>query len=235
MANANQLDTDGHGQGNVCDDDDDGVEDSKEAIDGTNPLDAGSALLTLVSPAFSSYDTTLNQKNFLELLSIESSTAKVKVTVYSKTGARIGSARSYSLSRGQRANIDISTWINKLNTYGLIKVEYNSSAALFGRTVLSRQDVGEDGIPAGEQSYGFVYAKELRNPRKGIAYALADSKNSDRGAPVVTNLIELINLESVKKTFTVKIYDKAGALKYNKASVVNPLSELNLAGGNQFG
>ncbi|MBT6247162.1 MAG: tandem-95 repeat protein [Gammaproteobacteria bacterium] len=46
LANADQLDSDADGQGNVCDDDDDndGVSDEQEAIDGTDPLSEFSCL-----------------------------------------------------------------------------------------------------------------------------------------------------------------------------------------------
>jgi len=101
----------------IADCDGDGVSDAQEIIDGTGVCDPGSFQLHLKSPAFTKYNTFLNQFNFLELTASGTETIEAEVIVYS-IGGEVISTKAYSIPSGQQEDIDIHSDIIPLAPNG---------------------------------------------------------------------------------------------------------------------
>ena len=241
VANPSQSDIDGDGTGDACDDDDDadGVSDEQENEDQTDPEDKGSFVKKLSSPVYAKYNTYYNQQNVLELNSIGTTTAKLTITAYNSRGKITGKPLSFSLKPNRQINVDINTMIARSDAYGIIRVAYNSTAggvSLTGRMAVYRVDNGQESVAAANKSYSFAFSRELSNVLKNNSYAISDTLNPQKGGRVLTNYIEVVNLEVGKRSFRVKLYDKDGNLKLtSKPFSVASLSEVDVNAGQQFG
>ncbi|MCC6932497.1 MAG: PD40 domain-containing protein [Deltaproteobacteria bacterium] len=239
--NPDQLDNDKDHIGDACDadDDNDGVTDVQEELDFTDPMDKGSFVKTLQSPLYVSYNTHYNQKNYLELSSIGTATARLAITSYSASGRMIGSPLSLSLGAMRHKVIDINALLNRPNSYGLIRISFNSQTAgvsLIGRIAVYREEPNQEALLPTEREYSFALARELTNVIKGRAYAIADVVNPQTGSPLVNNVIELINVESSDKNFIIKLYDINGNLKSTSKRIkVTAFSEVNYPISYQIG
>lgn len=212
------------------DSDGDGVSDAQEAIDQTNPTDPGSFMLHLKSPAFTKYNTFLDQWNFLELMASGTKNIRAKITLYSIDGQVIRVVNQ-DIAAQQQVDIDIHSLVNQKDTYGLIRIDFNNSEpgeTLLGR--LSNYRLNPDG-----GSYSFAFARELKNPMRGVAYATANSMDPQGLGYLVPNWAEVMNLESSWKGFSYRLYDQEGKLVMTKSFSIPPLGEADVQAGHEFG
>lgn len=212
------------------DSDGDGVSDVQEGIDGTDPLDSGSFALHLKSPAFSKYNTFLSQLNFLELVGDGTLPVAIKVTVYSITGQPIATTQ-LSVAAQTQVDLDINTMVGAKDTYGVVKLEFRDDidgATLKGRMSNYRPD------PAAT-TYSFAFTKELRNPTRGDTYAGANSYDPQGSGFLVPNWMEVINLDSVDRTFAYTLYSQDGRPLQQQSFTLPPLGERDIQAGHEYG
>ncbi len=197
----------------IADCDGDGVSDAQEAIDGTGICDPGSFQLHLKSPAYTKYNTFLTQWNYLELIANGTKAINAKVTVYNINGSVIGT-KTVNLAASAQFDVDINAIVKKKDTYGIVKIDFNTEpgATLIGR--MSNYRLNPDGT-----SYSFAFAKELRNPTRGNTYASGNAIDPQGRGYLVPNWTEIINLDSTSRKFTYRLYNQEG--KRVKSMVVN--------------
>ncbi|MCC6932661.1 MAG: carboxypeptidase regulatory-like domain-containing protein [Deltaproteobacteria bacterium] len=230
--------------------DGDGYSNKEEIELGTNPCDRGSYIIRLESPVYTKYNTYLNQSNYLELVSIGTKTAKVKVTVYNIFGKPIGNSQTFNIKPGSQIDVNIHAWVNKIDTYGLVKIEFNddvSGVNLAGRLSVYREKPGQEYIQSYERQYSFVFTRELRNPIKGASYGLANTIDPQGTGNLIQNWIEIINLENKTKGFNIRYYNERGSVIYDRETavgadgrVLGPVKigkkgEQDIQGGHEFG
>ena len=232
------------------DSDGDGYTNKEELDVGTDPCDRGSYIVTLKSPVYTKYNTFLNQRNFLELVSIGTKSVRVKITVYNIFGKAVGAARRFTIQPNHQIDISIHDWVNQVDTYGLVKIEFNDSISgvnLAGRMSIYRERPGQEHVQPYDRDYSFVFTRELRNPIKGTSYGLANSTDPQGTGNLIPNWVEIINLEGRTKTFNIRYYNEKGTLIYDRETALSPngskvgvvrigaRGERDVQGGHEFG
>lgn len=210
--------------------DGDGVSDEQEILDGTGVCDPGSFRLYLHSPAYTKYNTFLDQWNFLELIASGTAAVDGTLTVYDIEGNVI-SSEEISIPAGEEIDFDIHARVGKVDTYGVVRIDFNDDepgVALTGRMSNYRLDPGKD-------TYSFAFAKELRNPTRGNTSATGNSFDPQGSGFLVPNWAEIINLDTVPRTFTYELYDQEGRLLQTTDVTVPALGERDLQAGHEFG
>lgn len=227
------------GEGDTpTDSDGDGVSDDQESHDQTDPMDRGSNLATLTSPAFTKYNTYLSQYNFLELIGSGTHTVHGTITLYGSDGAAVGSPIPFDVEPNSEIDVDIHSRV-PADSYGLVKVDFNDDDAgvhLMGRMTVYRQDPDLEALPASEQTYSFAFTRSLRNPIRGTTFATANSFDPQGMGYLVPNWVEIINADSTQHGFTVRLYRQDGSLANEKTGiVVSPHGEYDVQGGHEYG
>ncbi len=210
------------------DSDGDGVCDDQEEIDGTDPNDRGSFQLHLKSPAFTKYNTFLNQLDFLELIANGTKDLSVTVTVYDINGKILDSS-VVQLQKSNQVDLDIHSIVGP-DTYGVIKIEWKEApgATLGGR--MSNYRLNPD-----QETYSFAFAKELRNPTRGRTYATGNAFDPMGLGFLVPNWAEIVNLDNKTRTFTYNLYDQEGKVITSTMVSVPAFGERDLQAGHENG
>ena len=213
------------------DSDGDGVSDEQEGIDGTDPWDSGSFALHLKSPAFSKYNTFLSQQNFLELVGDGTRAVNnIRITAFSIQGNAV-STTQISIDPQTQVDLDINAMVNQRDTYGVVKIEFRddlAGATLKGRMTNYRPDPQAS-------TYSFAFTKELRNPTRGDTFAMANSYDPQGMGFLVPNWMEVINLDSVPRSFVYSLYSQDGHLLDQVPFSLQPLAERDIQAGHEFG
>jgi hypothetical protein len=224
------LDTDG-----------DGVSDDQEIVDGTDPADSGSFITHLRSPAFTKYNTFLNQLNWLELVAAGELAIGVKVSLFDSKGKLITKPIALDIPANKQYHLDIHSLVGR-DKFGLIKIEFDDSnvqAKLHGRLSVYRSEPGQEYLPDLSKDYSFAYSRELRNSIRGITYAVSNTYDPLGVGNLMPNWLEIVNLDSTDQVFSVRIYDQAGNILHNsdgdKPVVVPAYGEIDLQAGHEFG
>lgn len=214
---------------NDSDSDGDGVEDSTEEYNGTDPLDRGNFTLHLESPAFTKYNTFLRQQNYLELIAVGVKPIRAEVTVFAIDGS-VRNSTTVLLDPSQQFHVDVNALVQQSDTYGLIRVDFNSGpgAQLLGRVTSYRPNNQGNG-------YSFAFTREFRNPLKGRSHVTSNSFDPQGSSTAVPNWIELINLDELPLIFTHNIYGQGGNLIQTQQLQVPAQGELDVHGGHVFG
>jgi hypothetical protein len=241
---------DGADDGDDKDSDGDGVSDDQEEEDGTDPTDPGSFITRLKSPAFTKYNTFLSQNNFLELISTGSATVSAQVRVYNLQGVQIGNALPVAIPPQRQVDVNIHELVGMRDTYGLVRIDFNDKTPgviLQGRMSMYRPNPNEEHLSPDRRTHSFAFTRDLRNPTRGRVFATANSYDPQGQGNLVPNWAEIINLDTVPRAFTVRIYDMVGALLYDSDKavlpngnpkpeiVVRPYGELDIQAGHEFG
>ena len=179
--------------------------------------------LSRTSPLYSEYNTFIKATNVLELVSVGTSTANVKVSFYQIDGTFQKAVR-VDIPALSQLDLDVNTLVGKTNTYGIMKVEFNNSTAkLQGRTSIYRlEDAGTD--------YSFAYALPLRTPLMGTNYLTSNTYDPQGRGFVVPNWVSLTNLAETSEIFTYNIYDQSGSLLRTEAITLAPQERRDVAG-----
>ena len=211
------------------DSDGDGVSDAQEDVDGTDNNDQGSFRLHLTSPAYSKFNTFISQFAFLELTATGNKAVDVTVTVYNLDGTALNST-SVSVEPQQQIDIDVNKLVGIKDTYGLLRLDFDDSetgATLQGRMSIYRLN--------GDGTYSFAYARELRNATRGQTYAISNSIDPQGIGYLVPNWAEIVNLDSVPRTFTYNLYRQSGEQISSKVITIPALGELDIQAGHEHG
>ena len=210
--------------------DGDGVTDAQEAIDGTGVCDPGSFQLHLKSPAYTRYNTFLSQWNYLELQATGTQPVNARITAYDING-RVISSRQLSLSPGEQIDTDVNAMVNRANTYGLVRIDFNDQivgATLNGRLSNYRLD------PSGD-TFSFAFARELRNPTRGVSYATGNSFDPLGFGNLTPNWAEIVNMELTPQTFTYNLFRQNGTLLTTRRISVPGLAARDIQAGHENG
>ncbi len=184
----------------------------------------------LKSPVFTKYNTFLSQWNFLELIAGGTATVEAKVTVFSINGEIIDTVE-VSIEPRTQQDIDIHSIVNKIDTYGLIKIEFNEDtpgAELLGRITMYRQNPGAE-------DYSFAFARELRNPITGQAFATGNSYDPQGKGYLVPNWMEIANIDEEVRIFTHKVYNQDGEVIQDRTISLPPFGQYDINAGHEFG
>jgi len=211
--------------------DGDGVSDLQEAQDQTDQCDGGSFQPRLTSPAFTKYNTYLEQWAFLELLSAGTATVTGSATAFRLDGSMIAT-RPFSILSGQQLDLDIHSLVAVRDTYGVVRIDFNDTTP--GVSLLGRMSQYRPEDPTAK-SYSFAFTRELRNPTLGKTSATANSFDPQGRGLLVPNWLEIINLASSAKRFTHRIFDQDGRLVREFVLSVPALGEVDVAAGHNFG
>ncbi|HQH27139.1 MAG TPA: hypothetical protein PLP17_07060, partial [Oligoflexia bacterium] len=229
------------------DNDGDGVSDEQEQADGTDACDAGSFQLHLKSPAFTKYNTFLRQWNFLELIASGTKAIQAKVSVYLLSGVVLATQDVY-IEPQKQVDVNIHEMIRTacvqssycsglrdidnngiVDTYGLVRIDFNddeAGAVLTGRMSNYRQD--------SNGTFSFAFAKELRNPTRGATAATSNTYDPQAMGYLVPNWLEIINLDSVERTFAYNLYNQEGVRVLTKSVSIPPLGERDIQAGHEI-
>ena len=218
----------GNGDGDC---DGDGVSDQQEQIDGTGVCDGGSFVLHLKSPAFSKYNTFLNQWNFLELVATGAEpVSNILVTVYTIEGQARNTLR-LSLATQTQFDVDINSLVGERDTYGVIRIDFNDrivGSTLSGRITNYRPDPQAN-------TYSFAFTRELRNATRGDTFGSTNSYDPQGMGFLVPNWVEVVNVSPVTQRFVYNLFNQSGQLVTTKTFDVPPLGERDVAGGHEQG
>lgn len=171
-----------------------------------SPL-AASANTKLISPVYSDYNTFLNMTCILELISVGTQPVNATVRVFQLDGQRIAEV-PVTIPPGDQRDLIVNDLVgNQRDTYGVVEIVYNSSnteALLDGRMSFYRTEA--------DDSYSFAFSRQLNQTRTGVSsFGISNSFDPQDDGYLVPNWLQLINLSSVAKEFTVTLYDFTGA------------------------
>lgn len=235
----------------LSDNDGDGVLNEQEQLDGTDINDPGSFRLHLRSPAYTKYNSFIDQWSFLELVSSGTKPISARVSLLSASGETI-LVRSVEVAPRTQLDLDMNRFLidgcsvpndackglvdldgnGVVDAYGVVKIEFNDSnsdpgADLTGRMSTYRPNAAEPG-------YSFAFARELRNPTQGTSYAGANTYDPQGRGYVVANWLEIVNLEPVAEEFDFLLWTQDGELARRYSVVVPPFGERDLQAGHEI-
>ncbi len=210
------------------DSDFDGVTDSQEITDGTDPTDPGSFRSRLTNPVFTVWNGFLSMTNILELVNTGATTATVKISIYLPDGNFCNQVQFTIGSRQQRDIIVNDLPGFQRDSYGIVKIEYTGT--IDGRVVTYRPS----SIAGG---FDFAFAIPLRNPSYGksaVAFnTYQPSLNPSELGNKVANWLTIINLSQSTKSYAIRYYNHAGALLLTANESVPPKKRLDRQAGHE--
>ncbi len=204
----------------------------------------------LHSPAFGKYNSYFNQVNWLELTATGTEEVVVQVQVYDQDGQKVGESAEVTIPAEGQFHLCIDEFVEQKNNYGIVKIDFddqNSNATISGQVVVYRQDSGQEHLPLFDRTHSFAFARPLTNGSQGSVYSLANSFDPLGVEEVVSNWLEVCNLDSKEHIFTVRLYSSDGNLVYTTESevdgngnsisgiVVPPYGEVDIQAGHEFG
>ncbi len=242
------------------DSDGDGVTDEQEEEDGTDKFDPGSLVKRLRSPAYTKYNTFLSQLNWLELIATGTAPVNAAITVYDSAGnlRTLYDAEGnpfeppyfVAIPAGNQFDIDIHRLVRDPDIYGVVRVDFNADdpgVQLQGRMTMYRENPNQDHLQVSDRMHSFAFTRELRNPTRGASYATGNTYDPQGLGNLVPNWAEIINLDSVDREFTQRLYDMEGNLIFDSDRaydengnrlppiVVPAYGEVDVQAGHEFG
>jgi hypothetical protein len=214
--------------------------------------------VALKSPAYIKFNTYLGQWNFAELVNQGVGDKQVDLTLYNLYGQKMIS-RKYVVPGQSQVDVDVNALVQfacnvlktacdkfvdhseqgvpngldrpdgVVDTYGLVELVFdddNSSERILGRMSFYRPNVDGD--------FSFAFAREFKNPNKGTSYSTANTYDPQGSGFLVPNWAEVINLDTVNRSYTVNVYDQEGNLKASKGITLAPLGEFDVQAGHEF-
>jgi hypothetical protein len=228
------TDTDGDGTPDTDDDDDDndGVSDAQEAIDGTNPLDPGSVLPVLGTTLCADWNGFFSGQmwNILEHINIDSTSKTVNSVLYS-IGGITQSSKNFSVAAGGQTDLLVHDMVGRINnSYGIVcSTVSGSTPDIDGRMVY---------YFAIDGSYDFAFAMPFVNGLTGNQYISFNTYQPSLDVTdqnnLVTNWIQITNLETSAKSGTLSYYGQSGNVLAT-ATVNIAAGARNDFSGHQFG
>ena len=211
------------------DSDGDGVTDSQEASDGTDPNDPGSYLERLTSPVYTLWNSFLGMTNILELINPEGSggsNTQINIKLYSIDGNLV-----YNGNLTLEPSQQFDTILNALpgfisESYGIVKITYTGT--LVGRLSYYLNESDSDG-------YKFAYSVPLSRPLREETAVSFDTRqpstNVNEAGYQQLNWLTIVNFAANSKEFTIKSYDSDGELLETRSTMVSGFGRVDLDGG----
>lgn len=218
---SDDYDGDGILNGSDTDDDNDGVSDAQEALDGSNPFDASSFLFRLSTNFCTDWNGFVNQVfNIAEINNFTSSDKEMVANLYDLGGSRTGSARLNILAGAQSDLLahGIPGW--QLNSFGRVCMNPLSSASdgdLDGRMLHYK--------PSESGGFDYVLNFPFSNPQSGellVQYnTFHPSLAVNEANNLAVNFLSISNAEVSDQTGQVIMYGQAGEV-LNSSTVTVP-------------
>ncbi|HQH28015.1 MAG TPA: hypothetical protein PLP17_11510, partial [Oligoflexia bacterium] len=82
--------------------------------------------------------------------------------------------------------------------------------------------------------FSFAFAKELRNPTRGITHATSNTYDPQAMGYLVPNWLEVINLDSVARVFQYNLYDQEGRKVLTRSFALPALGEWDIQAGHEI-
>lgn len=237
----------------VPDSDGDGILDTQEELDGTDKNDPGSFQLHLTSPAFTKYNTYLGQLNFLELGASGTKAIAATVRVRLLSGAVIAT-QSVVVAAKTQFDVNINALLGAgcaatpalcadlvdhngdglVDTYGIVQIDFNDFTTDPGASLSGRMSNYRPNAPSHNRAYSFAFAKELRNPSHGVAFATANTFDPQNQGYSVPNWMEISNLDPLPRAFDFLLWSQSGELVKSTTVTVPPFGERDLPAGHEL-
>ncbi|MFN8392930.1 MAG: Ig-like domain-containing protein [Bdellovibrionota bacterium] len=225
-------DTDGDGLNDYDDndDDDDGIPDAREALDGTDPLDASSHAFHLGTGTAAEWNGYLGMYNIAEYNAKQNLTMSLELYDNSGTASPVGNAR-FNIDQGREVDYLVHGMNGfRENAYGfLLSFSSGSSDVYDGRMVNYRLSDGKIqfafAIPFSEGNGGALYV-----PYNTYQPSLdpADEKN------FVANWISVVSLSIFPESGSLNFYAQDGSLIASQQITIPPASRKDVS-AHQFG
>ncbi len=195
-----------------------------------SPLSAN-ANTKLISPVYSDYNTFLNMTCILELISVGTQPVTATVRVFQLDGQRIAEV-PVTIPPGDQRDLIINDLVrNQRDTYGVVEIVYNSSnteALLDGRMSFYRTE--------SDDSYSFAFSRQLNQTLTGVnSFAISNSFDPQDDGYLVPNWLQLINLSSMAKEYTVTLYDLTGMQLRSSVVTLAPFERRDFSAGHEQG
>lgn len=243
LANSVDTDDDGDGISDVneatlgtdpldSDTDDDGVSDGQEQTDGSNPLDVGSVVQQLSTSFCSEWNGFLGGLwNINEYVNLAGSTRTVEAIIYDINGSP-KSINEVSVLAGAQTDLlvhDMFGWTQ--NSYGKVCTTVTNGMAgdIDGRMVFYK--------PV-DNTFDFAFSMPFQNGLKGSQFVAFNtfqpSLDTADAANLVTNWVQVTNLESSEQTGTLFYYAQDGTTLGSEAVTLADGARRDFS-GHQFG
>jgi hypothetical protein len=220
------------------DSDGDGISDSQELIDGTNPYDRGSGEQTLNVSICSEWNGFLGGMwNILELVNMSGHTLGVQVTLYNQAGIQ-ESTQFVQVEPGREYDALIHDFRGRaMNSYGNVCFTHNGSPGdLDGRMVYYKENTASRAFDG--KSFQFAFAMPMSNGKTGkqdvtINTYQASYLAADQAYPVA-NWLQLSNVGDDTSSGTLSFYNLDGSLLGSQRVTLSAGQRLDVS-GHQFG
>jgi hypothetical protein len=219
--------------GSNLDSDGDGVTDGQESTDETDPADSGSFLSVLNTSFCSEWNGFLGgMYNVMEFVNLSSSNRTVRTTLYSFEGVAMSNT-TFSVAPGVQQDLlvhDMTGWIP--NSYGKVCSAILNGAAgdVDGRMSYYK--------PNAAGAFDFAFAMPYQNGLRGSQFVMFNtyqpSLDGSDSENVVTNWIQLTNLEESTNSGTLHYYGQDG-VELRSEAIVLPAGARRDFSGHQFG
>ena len=203
-------DTDGDGDFDVVDldDDNDGVSDTQELSDGTNPLDAGSNIPVLSTSFCSEWNGFLGLYNINEYSSSASVARNLSVTLFDSAGVAKGATESLVLANSQTDVLVHDLLGFETNQYGRTCTDVIGGVPgeIYGRTTFYHPNSAGTG-------FDFAFAAPFGNGLVGAQFVPFNTFDpSELQDNFVGNWISVTNRDSLAQTGTMYYYGQDGSI-----------------------
>lgn len=212
------------------DTDGDGVCDTDEISDGSDPADPGSYRTRLKSPIYVAWNGFLGATNIIEIFNKSSQAAVVHLTLYDISGVDKQQLDVPLSALGQYDAIVNDFTGFSADSYGIVKIEFDSAFdnLIDGRTFYYRPTAGG----SFDFAYAIPFSKPLTGPSSVGFNTFQPSADPAESSNLVANWLSIINLEPDEfRSFTLKKYDQAGSLLSSSTFTIPPLGRTDFDGG----